>query len=253
MPRQKQYFEQRKRQQQQQRTAGSEGYADETSVAGRHQKECRSLDILSLQNLSTVSDEGKSCLSRIDGKIDASNMKYQIAKDPTTTTNSVSPSCSIKIKEAGPPTSSYQGELQNPKVLFCGHDNHDVSGANNILAVWNAATENQLSVFDMLSDDGSEGSSERSLVHEAHVAFSIEGLGKIRTETPLHSPKQEGRISSDDCSLLWNVHSRELNSSKTSNHVLNDLELEVVRALSDLFPMFLISVFSVKSSFTRKK
>lgn len=34
----------------------------------------------------------------------------------------------------------------------------------------------ELSVFDMLNDDALEGSSERSPVHEAHVAFSVEGM-----------------------------------------------------------------------------
>ncbi|TYI98032.1 hypothetical protein E1A91_D01G183900v1 [Gossypium mustelinum] len=46
----------------------------------------------------------------------------------------------------------------------------------------------ELSVFDMLNNDESEVGSERSLVHKAHVAFSVEGLRKIRTETPLHAP-----------------------------------------------------------------
>ena len=59
------------------------------------------------------------------------------------------------------------------------------------------------------------------------------------------------RISSDDCSLPWNF-ARQLNSSKSSNYVLNDLELEVVRALIDLLPKFLISIFAVNSSFPQK-
>ncbi|KAB2067986.1 hypothetical protein ES319_A08G000100v1 [Gossypium barbadense] len=149
--RQRQYFEQRK---QQEKTTGYEGHADETSIAGRHQKECRSLDILSLLNLSTFSAVGKCYPSK-------------------------------------------------------------------------------LSVFDMLINDESEVGSERSLVHEAHVAFSVKGLGKIRPKTPLHSPKQEGRISSDDCSLPWNF-SRQLNSLRGSNFVLNDIELEVDAMMQDM-------------------
>ncbi|XVF05861.1 hypothetical protein REPUB_Repub05bG0209600 [Reevesia pubescens] len=231
--RQKQYFEQRKRQQQQQ-TAVSEGYADETSVGGQHQKECRSLDILSLLNHSTVSHEANSCPSKRDGKIDALTMKYHIPKDPTTIiTDSVPPSYSVEIKQAGAPPSSHQGELQYPKVLFCNHDNHTFNGINNSPDLWNAYTEKQLSVFDMVNDDASEGNSETSLVHEAHVAFSVEGLGKIRMETPLHSPKQQVRISSDDYSLPWNV-ARQLNSSKSSNAVLNDLELEADAMMQDI-------------------
>ncbi|TYG83738.1 hypothetical protein ES288_D01G191800v1 [Gossypium darwinii] len=82
----------------------------------------------------------------------------------------------------------------------------------------------ELSVFDMLNNDESEVVSERSLVHEAHVAFSVEGLRKIRTETPLHAPKQEGR--------------REYEISKEnkygSNFMLNDIELEVDAMMQDM-------------------
>ncbi|KAK8282047.1 hypothetical protein V6Z11_D08G000900 [Gossypium hirsutum] len=222
--RQRQYFEQRK---QQEKTTGYEDHADETSIAGRHQKECRSLDILSLLNLSTFSAVGKCYPSRSHCKSGPSTIKYQMPEDPAKIiTSSVPPSYSVKIKEAGAPPSSYQGELQCPKISFSDHDNHDLNASNDSLDLWNAATENQLSVFDMLINDESEVGSERSLVHEAHVAFSVEGLGKMRTKTPLHSPKQGGRISSDDCSLAWNF-SRQLNSLKGSNFVLNDSELEV--------------------------
>ncbi|XP_052874115.1 uncharacterized protein LOC108481914 isoform X1 [Gossypium arboreum] len=216
--RQRQYFEQRK---QQEKTTGYEGHADETSIAGRHQKECRSLDILSLLNLSTFSAVGSHC------KSGPSTIKYQMPEDPAKIiTSSVPPSYSVKIKEAGAPPASYQGELQCPKISFSDHDNHDLNASNDSLDLWNASAENQLSVFDMLINDESEVGSERSLVHEAHVAFSVKGLGKIRPKTPLHSPKQEGRISSDDCSLPWNF-SRQLNSLRGSNFVLNDIELEV--------------------------
>ncbi|KAG4185719.1 hypothetical protein ERO13_A08G000032v2 [Gossypium hirsutum] len=216
--RQRQYFEQRK---QQEKTTGYEGHADETSIAGRHQKECRSLDILSLLNLSTFSAVGSHC------KSGPSTIKYQMPEDPAKIiTSSVPPSYSVKIKEAGAPPASYQGELQCPKISFSDHDNHDLNASNDSLDLWNASAENQLSVFDMLINDESEVGSERSLVHEAHVAFSVKGLGKIRPKTPLHSPKQEGRISSDDCSLPWNF-SRQLNSLRGSNFVLNDIELQV--------------------------
>ncbi|KAG8484757.1 hypothetical protein CXB51_021688 [Gossypium anomalum] len=229
--RQRQYFEQRKLQE---KTTGYEGHADETSIAGRHQKECRSLDILSLLNLSTFSAVGKCHPSRSHCKSSPSNIKYQMPKDPAKIiTSSVPTSYSVKIKEAGAPPASYQGELQCPKISFSDHDNHDLNASNDSLDLWNAATENQLSVFDMLINDESEVGSERSLVHEAHVAFSLKGLGKIRTKTPLHSPKQEGRISSDDCSLPWNF-SRQLNSLKGSNFVLNDIELEVDAMMQDM-------------------
>ncbi|GMI80014.1 hypothetical protein HRI_001670600 [Hibiscus trionum] len=300
--RQRQYFEQRKQQKQ---TAGSEVHVDETSIAGLHHKECQSLDILSLLNVSTVSSEGSNgklgaptmkyqmpkdpatiisssaphsvkikeagapplsyqeelqypkvsfwdhenpdlnvsnnnldlrnaaTENRSHGKLGASTMKYQMPKDPAIVVSSSAPPYSVNIKEAGAPPSSYQGELQYPKVSFWDHENPDLNVSNSSLDLRNAATENQLSIFDMLINDESEVISERSLVHEAHVAFSVEGLGKSRTETPLHSPKQEGRIHSDECSLRWKT-SRQLNSSKCSNYVLNDIELEVDAMIQDM-------------------
>ncbi|PPD91751.1 hypothetical protein GOBAR_DD11323 [Gossypium barbadense] len=85
-----------------------------------------------------------------------SAIKYQMPEDPAKIiTSSVPPSYSVKIKEAGAPPSSYQGELQCPK------------------------------------------------------------------------------ISSDDCSLPWNF-SRQLNSLKGSNFVLNDIELEVNAMMQDM-------------------
>ncbi|TYI48924.1 hypothetical protein E1A91_D12G000400v1 [Gossypium mustelinum] len=139
--RQRQYFEQRK---QQEKTTGYEDHADETSIAGRHQKECRSLDILSLLNLSTFSAVGKCYPSRSHCKSGPSTIKYQMPEDPAKIiTSSVPPSYSVKIKEAGAPPSSYQGELQCPKISFSDHDNHDLNASNDSLDLWNAATENR--------------------------------------------------------------------------------------------------------------
>ncbi|PPS11870.1 hypothetical protein GOBAR_AA08775 [Gossypium barbadense] len=69
--------------------------------------------------------------------------------------------CKMPFAGAGAPPSSYQGELQRPKISFSDHD-------------LNVATENRLSVFEMLINDESEVGSERSLVHEAHLKESPE-------------------------------------------------------------------------------
>ncbi|OMP02304.1 hypothetical protein COLO4_11217 [Corchorus olitorius] len=161
-------------------------------------------------------------------------MKYHVPKNlPTAITNSVPLTDSVEIEEAGVPSSSYQGELQYPKVLFRGHDNDTLNGMNRTPDLWNAGPEKQLSLFDIVSDDASEGTSVRNLGHEAHAAFSIEGLGKITAETPPQSPKQQGRISSDDCSFPWNAAS-QLNSSNSSSYILNDLEIEVDALMQDI-------------------
>lgn len=62
LTRQKQYFEQRKRQQQQ--TAGLESYSDGNRLCNLQCEYSRSLDILSLENVSTVAQEHKtSCIT----------------------------------------------------------------------------------------------------------------------------------------------------------------------------------------------
>ncbi|XP_021909873.1 uncharacterized protein LOC110823721 isoform X2 [Carica papaya] len=87
------------------------------------------------------------------------------------------------------------------------------------------APDQQLSVFDLLSDDGPDGGQGGSPVFEAHVAFSVEGLGKVGIETPRHSPKQPERILSYQCSSPWKA-ARPPNSSKNFSYILDDLELE---------------------------
>ncbi|KAK5810322.1 hypothetical protein PVK06_025634 [Gossypium arboreum] len=147
-------------------------------------------------------------------------------KQDVTSLESMGFQCKMPFAGAGAPPASYQGELQCPKISFSDHDNHDLNASNDSLDLWNASAENQLSVFDMLINDESEVGSERSLVHEAHVAFSVKELrsGKILSKQILTFCYC--RISSDDCSLPWNF-SRQLNSLRGSNFVLNDIELEV--------------------------
>lgn len=201
--RQKQYFEQKKRQQQQ--SAGAEGFADDINVDGLHQKEHRSLDILSFLNLSTTPNERGSSLpsSRMEDQGDNSRMKYNMQKSPRTIIpNAVTPAYFVEVKEAnmsgsqnqsvnfGMPSANHQAQIVSPKKnLFSAPQNHDSRANDKKIDDWNAAAEQELSVFDLLGDDGRDGHLGRSPVREDHVAFSVEGLGKVGTETPVHSPK----------------------------------------------------------------
>lgn len=71
--------------------------------------------------------------------------------------------------------------------------NRDLIGNGDKRDQLKMASEHQLSVFDLLGDDGPSDNLEGSLVNEAHVAFAVEGLGKMETETLVHSP-QPGRM-----------------------------------------------------------
>lgn len=101
--RQKQYFEQRKRQQQQ--TAVLDSHADH--------REHRSLDVLSLLNLSSTTEERK-CVC-LNGTEDASTVKYPITKDPAKIyTNTETFADSVDYKGAVT-SSGYQVDTISPK------------------------------------------------------------------------------------------------------------------------------------------
>ncbi|KAK3188469.1 hypothetical protein Dsin_028030 [Dipteronia sinensis] len=186
--RQKQYFEQRRRQQQQ--SAVLESYSDH--------KEHRSLDVLSLLNLSTPAQEHKSA-------------------------------CSSGI------SSGYRVETASPKIAsFTAPDDHNstFNGSNYEPDFWTVTAEQQISVFDLLAEDGASGHLERSPVYEAHVAFSVEGLGKVGTQTPVHSPQQTGRMFQYGCSSTLKA-ARRPNLLEKFNNVSDDFELDVDMKMQD--------------------
>ncbi|XP_050368331.1 uncharacterized protein LOC126786528 isoform X2 [Argentina anserina] len=236
--RQKQYFEQRRRQQQhQQQTNGIESYAY-TQPAEKHDKEHQSLDILSLLNLSKVSQGQKSACAngREDIKAKASRVKYDHLVDPQT----------IAPKKAAPPTSAqfnktraesgFDLEVASPiEAITTAPDNQRKSFNEMYSNPHNLKTpvEQQSCVLDFFGNDGLEDDYvEGSPVHEAHVAFSVEGLGKVGMETPVHSPKQAGRTFSYDCS------SPLLGASKVSSFKnlkrLDDIEIGMDTVMQDV-------------------
>ncbi|XP_004296014.1 PREDICTED: uncharacterized protein LOC101301766 [Fragaria vesca subsp. vesca] len=88
-------------------------------------------------------------------------------------------------------------------------------------------------VLDFFGSDGLEDDHvEGSPVHEAHVAFSVEGLGKVGMETPVHSPKQPGRTFSYDCSSPLHG-TRKVNSFKNLKR-LDDIEIEMDTVMQDV-------------------
>ncbi|KAM7521980.1 hypothetical protein LguiA_011882 [Lonicera macranthoides] len=215
--RQKQYFEQRKRQQQQQQTFGQESYSDKPSTCNLPQNNNRSLDILSLLNLSPViQQDNSSCPSgRRNLESNGSTLSYQTTPcPPTIQKQKVSP---IDPIEAGPieftesrTLSGYQGEIIFPKkssFSYPDSQNKALNGDGDSVGQMKLASSHQLSVLDLLGDDGNSNS-EGNSIHEAHVAFSVEGLGKVETETPVQSPQQIGRTVSYGCSSPSKVTTR---------------------------------------------
>ncbi|XP_021806840.1 uncharacterized protein LOC110750783 [Prunus avium] len=228
--RQKQYFEQRRRQQQHQgQTTGLESYADGMNISGQHHKEHRSLDILSFLNLSTTAQEHKSACPnrREDVEVNASRMKYDITKDPPTIPpKMVAPLNSVEFNQARA-ESGFREEIASPKKVM---PNHNKSFKEINSQPDNCRTE--FSVVDFFGDDGLNDYIEGSPVHEAHVAFSVEGLGKVGMETPVHSPKQPARTFTYDFSSPLNA-ARQPKSFKNHKN-LDDFETEMDAMMQDI-------------------
>ncbi|KAI3450230.1 hypothetical protein Pfo_006895 [Paulownia fortunei] len=196
--RQKQYFEQRKRQQQQLQTAGLESYADGKRSCTLHCENNRSLDILSLVNVSTVAQEHKtSCTNgRDNSEDDDFTLNHQYTHPSLAIlTNEGIPVDQSELNEERTP-SSYGTEAEYSKVsVHLPDHNEDLVGNGNKLDPFKLSTMHQISFIDLIGDGGANSSGEEKSVHaqEAHVAFSVEGLGKVETETPVHSPKMPDR------------------------------------------------------------
>ncbi|KAF9670959.1 hypothetical protein SADUNF_Sadunf13G0123300 [Salix dunnii] len=237
-PRQKQYFEQRRRKQHQQ-AAGLDSFEEGDNIRGENCRENhRSLDVLSLQNWSTIAKDftptfhlGSSSefRGREDPKVNASTVNSLIFKDPPLIrANPVGPLLSPEIKDTRT-LSGYQPETVSPKkVLFISSNNRSkgFSGTNNKLDPCKMTIQQSSSVFDLLADDEPNEKSDGSPEREAHVAFSVEGLGKVGSETP-SSPRQPGRYVSYGYPSPLKA-SRQISSSKNLDYVLNDLEVEVI-------------------------
>ncbi|GMN20116.1 hypothetical protein TIFTF001_043006 [Ficus carica] len=106
-------------------------------------------------------------------------------------------------------------------------------------AMWSLCGEtwlvlaSQLSVLDLLCDDGLNGNMEEDIVHEAHVAFSVEGLGTVGTETPVHSPQRPNRTLSYGFSPSPKAAGR-LKLSRKFNSSLDDFEFEMDAQMQDV-------------------
>ncbi|GAU18628.1 hypothetical protein TSUD_124610, partial [Trifolium subterraneum] len=88
----------------------------------------------------------------------------------------------------------------------------------------------ELSVIDLLCDDELNPTVEKSPTCEDHVSFSLEGLGKVGTETPVHSP-QQARTPYRRSPFLKDGRKAKL---KNLSHMLDDIELEVDTMMQDI-------------------
>ncbi|KAM0948033.1 putative ureohydrolase, manganese-binding protein [Dioscorea sansibarensis] len=206
--RQKQYFEQRKRQQ---RAPGLENDSTRNKRANYYE-ELRSLDILSLINLETVTWQGYPNQTNVIG---GPQVKSHTSKlSPAVVLKKIINRYSHDSQEACP-----EATIISPKKLPETNVSNNVSTANgvtldldgvkppespskslptNVGTVPNGEVQTvfpEVSVFDLLSDDRPRNDFGGGSVPEPHVAFSVEGLGKIGMKTPAHSPRFQDRLS----------------------------------------------------------
>lgn len=226
--RQKQYFEQKKRQLEQQ-TARQEKYSDTTNTCTQPQINSQSLDILSLLDLSTISQEHRFNFPRAKESMEGNVLilNYQTTPSPQTMESTKVTTAHVEFKHTGA-SSDYQLKTIHPeRVLMTssGSHNKDLNGSDKVDRL-KMINDQQLSVLDLLGDDGPNRNLEGSLGHESHVAFSVEGLGKVGAETPVHSPQQPSRYFPYGCSSPSKVTRRAL-SFKKFNSRLDDLAPEV--------------------------
>ncbi|KGN46768.2 hypothetical protein Csa_020937 [Cucumis sativus] len=222
---QKQYFEQRKRRQQ--LSSGSENWHDAADT-GREQKEHRSLDIISLLNLSTIPQKDKDAI-----EANTSTVRSHFMKDPVPTLYNIETleksgdfENKQQIDETGAPF-GYPEDTLSPMKNVSNDPNNGNTAKNKVDSQseqGKISVEQSLSVFDLLGDDGMAVKYEGSPLKEAHVAFSVDGLGRVGTETPACSPQHASRsFSYGFSSHLERV--RPWNPSKNTK-VLDDFELE---------------------------
>ncbi|CAN1152026.1 hypothetical protein LINPERHAP2_LOCUS18480 [Linum perenne] len=232
--RQKQYFEQRRRQQRQQQMGGLESYCEEKKTCEQNQNEHQSLDVLSLLSLSKDSPLCKpaNASPRYNHHKHNAEMQCNIPKDaPMTIDDSFSLADSLETLE-GRHCSGNQAENALPKkVLFTASENNpdDSGGVEHENNFQETATQKKLSVFDLLDDDDPANVKSRKCpVRESHVAFSVDGLGTVRAETPVQSPQQPDRHGSYDCFTASK-------SAKQNNYKIhNDLDREVEVMMQDI-------------------
>uniref|UniRef100_A0A1J3GKG6 Uncharacterized protein n=1 Tax=Noccaea caerulescens TaxID=107243 RepID=A0A1J3GKG6_NOCCA len=222
--RQKQYFEQR-RQQQHQLTATPEGCDNDRNNSNQHPREHQSLDILNLLNLSTATPECKPCYPK-DGMEDLDADFYSL-KDNISGVGKVS---KLMIYDAGSSSNHEAEPTSSKRTPFClpddkTNDFKKATTTENTTADLMDGTERKLSVFDLVGDGQTTTNLGECSPSEAHMAFSVEGLGKINTETPVNSPQQLDRNFAYRCSSPW----KDTGQPDTSNvrERVNDFEKEV--------------------------
>ncbi|KAH9603659.1 hypothetical protein KSS87_009235, partial [Heliosperma pusillum] len=207
---QQQFFEQRKRQQQQQEATNVESHND-SPVAYTQQKGNRSLDILSLLNVTKVAEECRpACISE--------STSMMANKAPR-----------AKAFEAVEIRENHQSSTRSPTAMT-----NEVAAADYVEPT--ATKSGTLSSYqgEKVSSKGTWKNTSMAKNAESkcwRIDSSIR-LGDLGTETPKQSPQQPARISCDDKSSFSKA-TKKLHFRKNLNSMLDQLEMETECFLHD--------------------
>ncbi|CAG7875029.1 unnamed protein product [Brassica rapa] len=241
--RQKQYFEQRRRQQHQ-FTAGSGSCSYDRNSSNQHQ----SLDILNFISLSTpatpeckpsppedvkqvVEDRDAGFHSLKDnitgvGKVSKLMIKYDLVLFGLCSMCDVTGSSFNNKAETIPLKRQVSFSLSCFPVMISlslpDNQTNDFKKENTTADLM-GGTERKLSVFDLVGDDYTTTNRKECSPSEPHMAFSVEGLGKINTETPPSSPQPSSRNFAYGCSSPWNDSGQPISNVRER---LSDFEKE---------------------------
>ncbi|XP_044974921.1 uncharacterized protein LOC123442831 isoform X2 [Hordeum vulgare subsp. vulgare] len=196
--RQRQYFEQKKRQQ---HTAGLQNQ-DGTDGAGGQavgDQAPRSLDILSLNNLAApVSqrngpENADSVLPHMDSTHFSASPLEALKKiissyniDPRETSSQPRLSSPVAHQDVAAAVNPHEDPLARK---ISTSNNYDATKRNPNVDL----NSGEISLIDLVRYEGSKNKSTAQPARESHVSFSVKGLGHVKMETPLQSPRSTKR------------------------------------------------------------
>ncbi|XP_020103637.1 uncharacterized protein LOC109720749 isoform X3 [Ananas comosus] len=242
--RQKQYFEQRKRQQQ---TTGLENRTEIKNKRVHCHEEPRSLDILSLINLATLShpnhddDNNEQSLQQVDLHVSKlapgmvlkkitipySNDQKQTDFEPGVLSSLEFPAAigsqdTTVVHNSTDENADCRMRASSNKFASSNNDSKQKQQKEEI--------QSEVSLLDLLTDGESVNKSSGKSVPEAHVAFSVKGLGKVGTETPAHSPRPYQMIflsppKAQKCTKTKSTKSISFDAARGLNFLMDDISM----------------------------
>ncbi|EPS61928.1 hypothetical protein M569_12867 [Genlisea aurea] len=203
--RQKQYFEQRKRLLQEKGD----------SAVGKHPPslnwECNgSLDVLCLENLSNLAQESKINTPTDVGMEEDHDFTFNHYCAQHNSEDSPIKQSDIPPAERTSFRNVAETEYLKSSSASCSTErNGNAAGDKGKCFPCDLSIQQEISLFDLVGD---ETVADKGEIHspdnnqEIHVSFTLEGLGKVGSTTPLRSPKTPGRsYSTSRCSPLAKI------------------------------------------------